>query len=45
MAVAVVNPACNARARFCIVIYGLSGCTIFFHINLINGTIFEKKSY
>ena len=25
-------PACQAHAPFCIVIYGLSGCTIFFHV-------------
>ena len=28
-----------------VVIYGLYGCTIFFPHYLINGTIFEKKSY
>ena len=26
-----------------IVICGLSGCTVFFHVILINGTTFEKK--
>jgi hypothetical protein len=33
----------NAHAPYCIVVSSLPGCTIFFHVYLINGTIFEKE--
>ena len=37
------NPACNAHEPYYVVICGLSGSTIYFHIILTNGTIFERK--
>jgi len=35
-------PACKTHAPYFIVICGLSGSTIFFHVIIINGTIFWK---
>jgi len=40
-----IYPKCKAHVQCYIVICGLSGCTIFFSHGLINGTIFEEKSY
>jgi hypothetical protein len=37
------HPACKAHAPYYIVICGLSGSTVFFPHDLINGTIFGKK--
>ena len=36
---------CNGHAPYCIVICGLSGSTIFFHIISYKGTIFEIYIY